>query len=211
MAETIRIMLADDHGVVRMGFRLLIESQPHLRVCAEVDNGEDAIRQFDEITPDVLLLDISMPGPGAPEIINRILSHHPAARILVLSAHEDTAHPRRMMAAGARGYLCKRSAAEELIHAIEAVAAGGEWMDQQLSTLLKQETGGSNPTENLSEREFEVFLMLARGQSVNTIAEVLHVSPRTIGTHLYNIKQKLGAANQAELTLIAVNHQLIQP
>lgn len=211
MADSIRIMLADDHAVVRMGFRLLIESQNHMQVCAEVDNGDEAIRQFDEIAPDVLLLDISMPGPGAPEIINRILARHPKANILILSAHEDTAHPKRMLAAGARGYLCKRSAADELIHAIEAVAQGNPWMDRELSVLLDQETESDDPTQILSEREFEVFLMLAKGQSVNAIAEVLHVSPRTIGTHLYNIKQKLGAANQAELTLMALNHKLIQP
>jgi two-component system invasion response regulator UvrY len=211
MAETIRIMLADDHAVVRMGFRLLIQSHPHLEVCAEVDNGDDAIRRYEEILPHILLLDISMPGPGAPEVINRILARHPQANILILSAHEDSAHPRRMMAAGARGYLCKRSAAEELIDAITAVAQGKTWMDRQLAVVLEQEQEGGDPTRELSEREFEVFLMLARGQSVNAIAEVLHVSPRTIGTHLYNIKQKLSAANQAELTLIALNHHLIQP
>lgn len=211
MPEPIRIMLADDHAVVRMGFRLLIESQPQLKVCAEVDHGDEAIRQYDTVDPDVMLLDISMPGPGAPEVINRILARHPNAKILVLSAHEDSAHPRRMMAAGARGYLCKRSAAEELIDAITAVAGGDTWMDRELAMLLEQETESGDPTRDLSEREFEVFLLLARGQSVNAIAEVLHVSPRTIGTHLYNIKQKLGADNQAELTLIALNHQLIQP
>lgn len=211
MTQTLRIMLVDDHAVVRMGFRLLLDTTSDLRVVAECGSGEEALKCFAEVAPDVVVLDLSMGGMGGLETLSRLLAKWPAVRVLVLSAHEDTAHPRRALAAGALGYLTKRSAADALIEAIRQVAAGKLFLEPALAQELAVQQVGSpgNPVEALSAREFEVFLMLARGKSVNEIAEVLFLSPRTVGTHLYNIKQKLNAGNAAELALIAIRNGLI--
>jgi len=211
--RTIRVMLVDDHAVVRMGFRLLLQGTPDIEVVAEAESGEEAVRQFPEIQPDVVVMDISMPGIGGLEAIGRILARQPAARVLVLSAHEDVMHARRVLKAGAAGYLTKRSAAEALIQAIRQVAQGKTFLEGSIAQQLamQQLSGEQSPVDMLSEKEFKVFLALAEGQSVAEIAEVMSLSPRTIGTHLYNIKQKLGASNQAELAIIAIRAGLVHP
>ena len=212
-ASLIQVMLVDDHAVVRMGFRLLLEGTPDIRVVAEAASGEEACRMMAAAAPDVVVMDISMPGIGGLEAINRILAKDPSSRILVLSAHEDTMHPKRVLKAGAFGYLSKRSAPEELIKAIRLVAEGKTYLEPAIAqqVALQEMTGDRNPVEVLSDKEFKVFLALARGQSVNEIAEVLSLSPRTVGTHLYNIKQKLKASNSAELAIIAIRNGLMEP
>lgn len=211
MSTPLRIMLVDDHAVVRMGFRLLLDTTSDLRVVAECGSGEEALRCFAEIEPDVVVLDLSMEGIGGLEALSRLIAKWPAARVLVLSAHEDTSYPRRALAAGALGYLTKRSAADALIDAIRQVAARRLFLEAALAREIGIErvSQPANPLEALTAREFEVFVMLAKGKSVAEIAEVLFLSPRTVGTHLYNIKQKLGAGNAAELTLIAIRNGLI--
>lgn len=213
-APRTRVMLVDDHAVVRMGFRLLLSGTPDIEVTAEADNGEDTLRRCSEgPPPDVVVMDLSMPGLGGLETIARLLARQPALRILILSAHEDTIHPRRALKAGAAGYLSKRSAAEELIQAIRQVAAGKPYVEARLAQQMavQQLSAEQSPVDVLSAREFEVFIALAKGRSVNDIAEVLHLSPRTVGTHLYNIKQKLGASNQAEIAIAALRAGLIDP
>lgn len=206
-------MLVDDHAVVRMGFRLLLESTPDIRVVAEADTGEQALKRYPEARPDVVVMDLSMPGMGGMEAVRRLLAKDKDARILVLSAHDDTLHPKRVLEAGALGYLSKRSAPEELIQAVRQVAAGKVYLEPALAQQLaiQQVTGTRNPVEVLSPREFELFLLLAQGKTVAEIAEMLYLSPRTVGTHLYNIKQKLNASNAAELTLIALRAGLLEP
>ena len=211
MKLPLRIMLVDDHAVVRMGFRLLLDTTSDLRVVAEYGCGEEALKCYAEIDPDVVVLDLSMAGIGGLETLSRLMAKWPAARVLVLSAHEDTSYPRRALAAGALGYLTKRSAADALIDAIRLVAARKLFLEPALAQqiAIAQISAPGNPLESLTAREFEVFVMLARGKPVAEIAEVLFLSPRTVGTHLYNIKQKLGAGNGAELTLIAMRNGLI--
>ncbi|HQR60859.1 MAG TPA: LuxR C-terminal-related transcriptional regulator, partial [Methylophilaceae bacterium] len=135
------------------------------------------------------------------------------ARILVLSAHEDSVHPKRVLNAGALGYLTKRSAPEELISAIRTVASRKRYLEASIAQqmAIQQLAGEQSPVDVLSDREFEVFMALAKGKSTNEIAETLSLSPRTVGTHLYNIKQKLNAGNQAEIALIAMRSGLIDP
>ncbi len=209
---TVRVLLADDHAVVRMGFKLLLQTTDDIEIVAEAENGETACRLYDEIHPDVLVMDISMPGMGGVEAVRRILAHDRRARILALSAHEDTSHPKRILKAGALGYLCKRGAPEALIDAIRTTAKGQRYLDAQIAQRMAMQdlSGEHGPLEVLSEREFEVFLQLARGHTVAQIADTLKLSTSTVGTHLYNIKQKLNVANQAELTLMAVRHKLIE-
>ena len=206
-------MLVDDHAVVRMGFRLLIDGAADMHVVAEAPSGEEAMRRMEEVRPDVVVMDVSMPGIGGLEAVRRILAREPGARILVLSAHEDTMHARRTLKAGAAGYLSKRAAAEALIQAIREVARGATFLEPQIAQelALRQVSGAREPLDTLSETEFKVFLALARGQSVQDIAAVMSLSPRTVGTHLYNIKHKLAASNSAELALIAMRAGLLSP
>lgn len=205
-------MLVDDHAVVRMGFRMLLEATEDIRVVAEAESAEVAYQQIATTQPDVIVMDISLGGTMGVEATRRIVARDKHARVLGLSSHEDPSYVRYMLKAGALGYLSKRTAPDELIHAIRQVNEGRMYIDSHLSQrmALEEFNGEKSPIEVLSEREFGVFIQLAKGGSVNQIAEMLNISPRTVGTHLYNVKQKLGVANQAELTLIAVRHGLIE-
>ena len=213
MSAPINVMLVDDHAVVRMGFRMLLETAADIKVIAEAENGEQAIKLYVEHQPNVVVMDITMPGIGGLEAIERIMAKDSAARILVLSAHEDSVHPKRVLNAGAMDYLTKRSAAEELIKAIRTVAGGKMYLEANIAQqmAIQQLSGQQNPVDVLSDREFEVFMALAKGKTTNDIADTLCLSPRTVGTHLYNIKQKLNASNSAEIALIAMRSGLIDP
>ena len=204
-------MLVDDHAVVRTGFRLLLQAFADIEVVAEADSGEAACQMYESVAPDVVVMDIAMAGMGGIEAIKRLMAKNVKARILALSAHEDTSHPKRALQAGALGYLSKRSAPEVLIDAIRAIAKGQRYLDAHIAQRMAVQDihGEKGPMDALSPREFEVFLQLARGQSVAQISETLSLSSSTIGTHLYNVKQKLGLVNQAEMTLLAVRHGLI--
>jgi two-component system invasion response regulator UvrY len=209
----IRVLLVDDHAVVRTGFRLLLQSQPDISVAAEAQSGEAACQIYAELAPDVVVMDLGMPGMGGLEALRRIRARNPAARVLALSAHDDPMHARRALREGALGFLSKRSAPEALIEAIATVAAGRRYIDPSLAqklALAEIEGAARSPIEQLSEREFEVFIRLAGGATVQKIADDLKLSASTIGTHLYNIKQKLGVVNQSELTLLAIRHGLIE-
>ncbi|MEK9685682.1 MAG: response regulator transcription factor [Methylophilaceae bacterium] len=211
--SNLNVLLVDDHSVVRMGFKMLIDSEKDMQVIAEAETGEDGIIKFQEIKPDVIVMDITMPGIGGLEAIERIIAKDKNAKILVLSAHEDSVHPKRVLSAGAIGYLTKRSAAEELINAIRTVGSGKKYIESSVAQQLAitQLSGENDPTEVLSDREFEVFISLAKGKSTNEIADTMCLSPRTVGTHLYNIKQKLNANNSAEIALIAIRCGLLEP
>ena len=206
-----KVMLVDDHAVVRTGFRLLLQAFADIEVVAEADSGEAACQMYESVAPDVVVMDIAMAGMGGIEAIKRLMAKDAKARILALSAHEDTSHPKRALQAGALGYLSKRSAPEVLIDAIRAIARGQRYLDAQIAQRMAVQAidGDKGPMDKLSPREFEVFVQLARGQSVAQISESLTLSSSTIGTHLYNVKQKLGLVNQAEMTLLAVRHGLI--
>lgn len=209
----IRVLLVDDHPVVRTGFRLLLQSHAELSVAGEADSGEAACRSYVELDPDVVVMDLAMPGMGGLEALKRIRAHHPDARVLALSAHDDPVHARRALSEGALGFLSKRGAPEALIEAVTTIAAGLRYVDGEIAQKLAlADLGGEglSPIERLSEREFEVFMRLARGQTVARIAEDLKLSASTVGTHLYNIKQKLGVSNQSELTLLAIRHGLLE-
>lgn len=209
----INVMLVDDHAVVRMGFKMLLELDADITVVAEAESGEQSIQRYMEFKPTVVVMDITMPGIGGLEAIERILAKDSSAKILVLSAHEDSVHPKRVLNAGAMGYLTKRSAAEEMIKAIRMVASGKKYLEASVAQqmAIQQLSGDQNPVDVLSPREFEVFMALAKGKTTNEIAETLFLSPRTVGTHLYNIKQKLNANNSAEIALIAMRSGLIDP
>ena len=209
----IRVLLVDDHAVVRTGFRLLLESRPDITVVAEAESGEVACQRQVELSPDVIVMDIAMPGMGGIEALRRIRAHTPDVKLLALSAHDDPMHARRALQEGALGFLSKRSAPEALLEAVTTVAAGRRFLDAALAqklALAEFEGKSSSPIERLSEREFQVFVRLAAGATVQRIAHELKLSASTVGTHLYNIKQKLDVSTQSELTLIAIRHGLIE-
>ena len=206
-----RVLLVDDHALVRMGFRMLL-GNAGVEVVGECDCGEQLGAAYGRLKPDVVVLDLSMPGMGGLEALRRLLAQDEKARVLALSAHEDTAHPQRVLKAGALGYLAKRSAPETLLEAVATVARGERYLDARTAQTLAmaQLDGEASPTDALSEREFAVFMQLARGMSVAQIADNLKISASTVGTHLYHIKQKLNANNQSELTLVALRWGLIE-
>lgn len=209
--EGLRIVLADDHAVVRLGFRLLLEGVG-AEVVAEADRGEAAIRLYAEHDPDVLVMDVSMPGIGGLAALERLLGVAPKARVLMLSAHEDAIVPVRAMRLGARGYLCKRASPDEFLRAVGEVARDRRYLDPALAQVvaLAQLSGSASPVETLTAKELAVFMKLAVGRSVNEVAEDFCLSASTVGTHLYHIKQKLQVNNAAELTLVALRNGLIE-
>ena len=191
---------------------MMLAAEPGIEVVGQAADGLDAVTQALAQAPDVVVMDLSMPGMGGLEAVRRLVAQDAKVRILALSAHEDTAHPQRVLRAGALGYLTKRSAPDTLIAAVTAVAAGQAYVDPGTAQALAlaQVKGSLSPAAMLSEREFSVFIQLARGHSVAQIAEHLKLSPSTVGTHLYHVKQKLGAGNQSELTLVALQWGLVQ-
>lgn len=209
--KNVRVVLADDHAVVRLGFRLLLEGAGAL-VVGEAADGEGALRLHAEMAPDLLVMDVSMPGGGGLLALERLRARDPVVRILMLSAHHDEIVPVRALRLGANGYLCKRAAPAEFLRAVAQVAAGRRYLDPELAqqVALAQLSGAAQPLETLTEKELAVFLKLAAGQTVNDVAGDFHVSPSTVGTHLYHIKQKLNLRNPAEITLLAVRNGLIE-
>lgn len=205
------VLLADDHALVRMGLRALLEGAG-AAVTAEADNGEQVLPLYEAAPADVVILDVYMPGMGGLMALERLHARYPAARVLILSAHHEAVIPVRALKAGAMGYLCKRSAPAEFIKAVSQISRGLRYLDPQLApqVAFAQLGGGSDPAAVLTDKEFAVFLQLAHGQSVNEVAQALHLSPSTVGTHLYHIKQKLGVQNSAELALLAVRCGLVE-
>lgn len=207
----VRVLLADDHAMVRMGFRLLLEGAGAV-VPAEAGSGEEALRLYADHLPDVLVMDVSMPGTGGLATLERLRARYPAARVLMLSAHQDAVIPVRALKAGATGYLCKRCLPEEFIRAVRQVRNDQRYLDPELASqvALAQLSGSAHPADALTDKEFSVFLQLARGRSVNDVAQDFHLSASTVGTHLYHIKQKLNASNAAELAMIAMRAGLLE-
>ncbi|MTI63436.1 response regulator [Methylophaga sp.] len=206
-----KVLLVDDHELVRAGFRRLLEDGDKFTVIAESGSGEQAVQDFNKHHPDVVVMDISMPGIGGVGAIERIIAREPNARILVLSVHEDSVFTTRAMQAGALGFIPKRSAPEEMLKAVEMVAQGKTCIAPEIAQQLAMQklTGSENPLDVLSQREFEVFRLLAEGKTVNEIADILSLSPKTVGTHHTNIKQKLNVSNSAELARLAIRSGLV--
>ena len=206
----VRIMLVDDHAIVRAGFRRLLEQQADYHVVAEAADAERAYVLFVEHEPDVVVMDLSMPGVSGLDTIRRIMVRQPTARILVFSMHEDAALAERAIQLGARGYVTKSSAPETLAAAVAEVVAGKLALSPDISQSLAilKVTGDGNPVNLLSAREFEIFRLLAGGHSVATIAGLLSLSAKTVANYHSLIKQKLGIASDVELVLLAQRQNL---
>ncbi|HFD80680.1 MAG TPA: response regulator transcription factor [Gammaproteobacteria bacterium] len=213
MSTTIRVLLADDHEVVRAGYRRLLESCDDIEVVAEASDGEQACQLYLEHKPGIVVMDLTMPGIGGLDASRRILARDRKARILVFSVHENEIFLNRALDQGILGYISKRSASRVMLEAVRCVARGEPFIGQEMMPCLlkRKESGDNRLVAGLSPREFEVFRLRAEGKSVNEIAELLKVSPKTAGHHHTSVKQKLGVSTSAELTRLAIRLGVIAP
>ena len=213
MTETIRVLLADDHEVVRAGYRRLLEATGDIEVAAEAESGEEAYALYLAHEPDVVVMDLSMPGAGGLDTSRRILARDGSARILVFSVHENEVFLKRALDLGILGYISKRSASRVMVEAVRQVARGEPYVGQEMMPFLvgRKASDDNRLIADLSPREFEVFRLRAEGMSVNDIAELLNVSPKTVGHHNTRVKQKLGVNNAAELTRMAIRLGIVSP
>jgi two-component system response regulator NreC len=214
--KPIRILLADDHVVMRRGLRLLLETQPGFSVVAEASDGRQAVEQAQEVRPDVAVVDIAMPNLNGTEAAQRINEALPGIAIVILSMHSDESYVLRALRAGAKGYLLKDSAESDVIDAIRTVSEGKTFFSPEISRMLVEDyvreirtRGVDDSYELLSSREREVLHLLAEGKSNKEIAGLLNLSPYTIETHRRNLQEKLNLHNFAELVLYAVRKGLI--
>lgn len=207
----VRVMLVDDHAIVRSGFRRLLEQRSTIEVVAEAGNGEQAYATFVSCQPDVMVLDLSMPGMSGFEVIRRVIARQPEACILVFSMHEDAALAEQALHLGARGYVTKSNAPETLSQAVVQVAAGRQFLSPDIAKAIAElrVSGDENPIKLLSAREFEIFRMLVSGRSANDIAHLLNLSVKTIANYHTLIKQKLHVSSDVELVRLAMRHRLL--
>jgi len=207
-AQTIRIVLADDHPVVRRGLRLLLDEQADFEVVAEAGDVEEARRYVRGHHPDVLVLDLNMPGGSSLEAIPTICSEFPGTRIVVLTMQQEPVYAREAIAAGATGYVLKQAADGELVQAVRLAAAGESYLNPRLGARLAAEPP-PGPPDNLSEREVDVLRLIALGHTNTEIAQQLYISVRTVETHRGHISQKLLLSSRAELVRYALDRKLV--
>ncbi|UCC55764.1 MAG: response regulator transcription factor [Gammaproteobacteria bacterium] len=209
----LNVLLVDDHEVVRAGYRRLLEATPDIAVIAEATSGEQAYQEYFQYHPDVLVMDLSMPGMGGLEASMRILAKESSAKILVFSVHENEVFLSRALDSGILGYISKRSASRDMIEAVRHVAAGSVYVGQEMMPYLakRKTTPESDAVAGLTPREFEVFHLLADSKSVNEIAGILNLSPKTVGHHCTSVKKKLGVSDIAALTRLAIRMGVITP
>jgi len=205
----IRLLLVDDHTIMRESLRAVLEREPDIKVLGEASEGETALARVRELAPDLVLTDISMPGFDGIELTQRILSASPGVKVLALSTHLDRRFVAQMLAAGAQGYVNKTAGLDELLRAIRAVAAGERYLCQAVAAMLLNAPAGEGAKVKLGWREIEVLKKIALGETSSVIAESLYISPRTVETHRRNILRKLELHNIAGLTQYAIREGLI--
>jgi DNA-binding NarL/FixJ family response regulator len=212
----IRVLLADDHGVVRKGLRFVLESEPDIEVVGEASDGRQAIEASDEKNPNVVVMDIAMPRLNGIDATAQIVKHQPQTGVIILSMYSDEEYLLRALTAGAKGYLLKDTAESELVTAVRTVASGKPFFSPDISkTLLEdylrqlRQRGLNDSYDLLSDREKEVLQLLAEGKTNKEVATVLNLSPYTVETHRTHIMQKLNLHNTAEIVLYAVRKKLI--
>ena len=208
--RVIRVQLVDDHALLRDGIRGLLEQYPDIRVVAESGSGEEAYTHYFEQQPDVVLMDVSMPGEGGLSALRRILRRDAKARIVILTMFHDESIALKAMQGGARGFTSKGMDSGALYKAVRRVADGETYIEDAVAQRMALQKSGHG-LDLLSGREFEVFRMLAEGKSVQQIADLLHLSSKTVGAHRTHIMEKLGCDNVAELALIAIRKDIITP
>ena len=212
MAKKTTIVLVDDHAVVRAGVRRLLEQEPLFEVIGEAGSGEKAYQIFGELKPDVMVMDLSMPGMGGLESIRRILMRYEKAKILVLSMHEDLSFANQALKLGAKGYLTKNTLADDLVKSIETVTQGDVFLSDEIAKKMAMQSisGNQDPIHELSAREFEIFRLLAEGFDIDAIASTLNISSKTVSNYQTMIKQKLNINTPIELIRYAIKVGVIK-
>lgn len=208
----IKLLLVDDHELVRTGIRRILEDVSDFKVVGEVHNGEEAIKFCRSNSPDVVLMDMNMPGIGGLEATKQIIHYAQDCRVIVLSVHKDNPIPARVMQMGAFGYLTKDAEPNEMIIAIRKVAAGQRYIAPEIAQQIaigQLNLNDTNPFENLSKRELEITIMLTKGTRVPDIANQLNISAKTVNTYRYRMFEKLKVGSDVELTHLALRHSLI--
>ena len=212
MAKKTTIVLVDDHAVVRAGVKRLLEQEPLFEVIGEAESGEKAYQILAELKPDVMVMDLSMPGMGGLEAIRRILMRYEKAKILVLSMHEDLSFANQALKLGAKGYLTKNTLADDLVKSIETVTQGDVFLSDEIAKKMAMQSisGNQDPVHELSAREFEIFRLLAEGLDIDAIASTLNISSKTVSNYQTMIKQKLDINTPIELIRYAIKVGVIK-
>ena len=212
MVKKTTIVLVDDHAVVRAGVRRLLEQEPLFEVIGEAESGEKAYQIFGELKPDVMVMDLSMPGMGGLEAIRRILMRYEKAKILVLSMYEDLSFANQALKLGAKGYLTKNALADDLVKSIETVTQGDVFLSDEIAKKMAMQSisGNQDPVNELSAREFEIFRFLAEGLDIDAIASKLNISSKTVSNYQTMIKQKLNINTPIELIRYAIKVGVIK-
>ncbi len=209
----IKVMLVDDHDLVRTGIKRLLEDQANINIVAEATSGEQALELVSEKDPDVVLMDINMPGIGGLEATRKLLQRKPELKIIVVTMHEDDMFAQRLLKAGAMGYLTKGAQVDEILQAVQAVMEGHRYLStsiaQQLA-LSQMAEEDSSPFESLSERELQVLLMMMDGHTISAISEKLCLSPKTVSTYRTRLYSKLGVQNDIELARLALQYGVVE-
>ncbi len=209
----IDVLLVDDHDLVRTGIKRMLADISGIRVVGEANSGEEAVKLGRELKPQVVLMDVKMPGIGGFEATRKLIRLDPDIKVLVVSTCDNDVYPSRLLQVGASGYLTKGASMDEMVHAIRMVHSGQRYISPDIANKLafrhvtdKEES----PFDNLSERELQVMIMITKGMKVQEIAEKLHLSPKTVNSYRYRIFEKMRIKNDVELTLLAIRHGLIE-
>jgi two-component system invasion response regulator UvrY len=208
----IRLLVVDDHELVRIGLRHILADYPAIQIAAEATDGETAIRMARDFKPDVVLLDVCLPGLSGFEVTTRLKQAHPGLAIIILTVHEQAPYPERLLEAGASGYLTKGCPATELAQAIRTVARGGRHIGSRVAqqmALSMLPGGKKSPFDGLSAREMEVLLMLTEGLKIADIADAMHLSPKTVATYKYRIYEKLQTRSDVDMTRMAMRYGVV--
>ncbi|MEM7564239.1 MAG: response regulator [Pseudomonadota bacterium] len=209
----ITLLLTDDHALVRTGIRRLLEDSGKVKIVGEASCGEDSVKFTQELNPDVVLMDVNMPGIGGVEACRRILQRNPDQKIIVLTIHSEQTFPKRMLEIGAKGYLTKECEIDEMLEAIKLVHNGGAYIAPSIAQQLAMSLlpgNEHNPIDRLSRREFQVMLMISHGLTNAEISDKLCLSPKTISTYRLRLLEKLGAQNEVDLLKIAVAQGMVE-
>ena len=214
--NSLRIFLADDHTVMREGLKSLVNAQSDMDVVGEADDGRDTLQKVRELQPDVLIVDVSMPGLNGIQVTERLRRTCQKVTVLVLTAHDDNGYLRQLLEVGASGYVLKKAAADELINAIRVVAAGGVYLDPSLAGkvvggYLGNRRPGKPQSNDISEREAEVLRLVAWGYTNKEVASYLRISVKTVETHKANIMQKLDLKSRVEMVRYALRQGWLRP
>jgi two-component system, NarL family, response regulator NreC len=211
----IRLVVADDHAILRTGLRMLINAQPDMEVVGEAEDGIEAVQAIQKVNPDVVILDVTMPKSGGLDAIKHIAARNRSTRVLLLTMHEEPAYLRTALAAGAAGYVLKKSVDADLLSAIRAVSKGRTYVDSELAEILvrdafsKDDVSNSAASSVLSDRELQVLKLVAEGFSSREIAEQIYISTKTVETYRARFAEKLGLKSRAQIVRYALNLGLL--